>query len=92
MDPAACHLVASWEACGFLSQSTSGMDVDLRTKAHRKLLNEIWDRAKPLVEFYAPKCSPWSSSQTTTKADRLQSNRAAEIPTLAWMVDVVNVV
>ena len=60
---------------------------DLRTKNHRRLLGSVFDNINPLVEFYAPKCSPWSSSQTTTKAGKLQSNRMAEIPTLSWMVE-----
>ena len=60
---------------------------DLRTRQHRKLLSQVWDKLRPLIEFYAPKCSPWSTSQTTSKKSTLAANRAAELPTLGWMVD-----
>ena len=59
---------------------------DLKSKPHRKLADDILDMFDPFVEFSAPRCSPWSSSQNNTKPEKLRESRANETPTLKWLV------
>ena len=58
---------------------------DLRTKAHRTLLDDTFVLLKPSAEFYAPRCSPWSQPQNNTRPEKLQKAREIERPTLHWI-------
>ena len=57
---------------------------DMRHKPHRDLLDEITALLPESVEFYAPKCGPWSQAQTMTMPQRPQQLRQAEGQTLSW--------
>ena len=52
---------------------------------HQHLLDEINDRFNITVQFFSPRCSPWSKANTTSKVETKARARQEERPGLQWI-------
>eukprot|EP00959_Pyramimonas_sp_CCMP1952_P473640 9502074-Pyramimonas_sp.AAC.1 len=76
---AALHLRLN---AGFPVDHRYGWDTGLRD--HQHILDEIHDNLGISVQFFSPRCSPWSKANTTSKAETKARARQEERAGLQW--------
>ena len=58
---------------------------DIGVLEHQVLLDEVDSAFGVAVDFYSPRCSPWSKANTTSKAETKARARLEERPGPLWI-------